>query len=489
MQPPRFEIAPCPPERGRAACSASSASAARWRRCSCAAATASPRGARAFLAADEEHARQRFRRHRRGRRADPRARRAPGRRITIHGDYDVDGVCSTAILVRALRALGADVDSYLPDRAATATACSEATVRRLAARGTQLLVTADCAITAVEEVRARARARHGGRRHRPPLAARRRARCRDAPIVHPALCGYPCARAVRDGRRLQARRRRCSPAAGRDAGELEQDLDLVALATVADVVPLLGENRTLVRRGLRALAATRKPGLRALMSAARVDAGARRRALGRLRAGAAHQRRRAPVPRRRRPRAGAHRGSAARRRRSPQSSIAPTPSAAQVETRIRCEAEAQIAELGERARLRAGRRGLARGRDRHRRRAPGRAPPPPGRADRARRRAGPRLGPQHRRLRPARRPERLCASTCSATAGIVRPRAWRSTRASVAGVRARRSTRMPRARSRRRTWRRSSASTRSSAATSWAWSWPRSCRRWRRSAAPTRACR
>ncbi len=64
----------------------------------------------------------------------------------------------------------------------------------------------------------------------------------------------------------------------RSARELEEDLDLVALATIADVVPLVGENRTLVRRGLRALAGTAKPGLRALMAVARVDPGKRRRA-------------------------------------------------------------------------------------------------------------------------------------------------------------------------------------------------------------------
>jgi single-stranded-DNA-specific exonuclease len=91
-----------------------------------------------------------------------------------------------------------------------------------------------------------------------------------APIVHPAVCGYPfrelCATAVAY-KLAQA----VFAAAGRDAGELRSDLDLVALATIADVVPLLGENRALVRRGLRALAGTGKPGLRALMSVAGID--------------------------------------------------------------------------------------------------------------------------------------------------------------------------------------------------------------------------
>ena len=145
-----------------------------------------------------------------------------------------------------------------------------ATVARLAARGTRLLVTADCAITAVEEV---ARREALGMEvvvtdHHAPRADGALPR---APIVHPALCGYPCAGPVRDGGRLQARAGAVDGAGGRDrsASSGRSDLDLVALATIADVVPLLGENRTLVRRGLRALAGTTKPGLRALMAVAR----------------------------------------------------------------------------------------------------------------------------------------------------------------------------------------------------------------------------
>jgi len=224
--------------------------------------------ARAFLAAEEEHSPQGFRgiadavatilEHARG-----------GLRITVHGDYDVDGICSTAVLVRTLRELGADVDSYIPDRAGDGYGLSLATVRRLAERGTRLLITADCAITAVEEVQA---ARELGMAvvvtdHHTPRAD---GRLPDAPIVHPAVCGYPftelCAAAVAY-KLAQA----LLGAAGGDERRLRRDLDLVALATVADVVPLLGENRALLRRGLRALAGTAKPGLRALMAVAGVD--------------------------------------------------------------------------------------------------------------------------------------------------------------------------------------------------------------------------
>jgi single-stranded-DNA-specific exonuclease len=190
-------------------------------------------------------------------------------RITVHGDYDVDGVCSTAILVRVLRTLGADVDWYLPSRIDDGYGLARATVDRLAARGTQLLITVDCAVTAVEEVAA---ARAAGMDvvvtdHHSPRADRA---LPDAPLIHPRINGYPCADLCAAGvahRLAQA----LLAGAGEDAALADEDLDLVALATVADVVPLQGENRRLVRQGLRTLAGTRKVGLRALMDVARVD--------------------------------------------------------------------------------------------------------------------------------------------------------------------------------------------------------------------------
>jgi single-stranded-DNA-specific exonuclease len=207
-----------------------------------------------------------------------------GEPITVHGDYDVDGICSTAVLVRALRALGANVDWYLPDRAADGYGLKADTVRRLVARGTRLLVTADCAITAVEEVEL---ARSLGldvivTDHHAPRADGRLPR---APIVHPALCGYPCsdlcatavahklAQAVWEGALggPLASGGGAHPQRERARQLLRADLDLVALATIADLVPLTGENRALARRGLRALASTVKPGLRALMTLSGVD--------------------------------------------------------------------------------------------------------------------------------------------------------------------------------------------------------------------------
>src|SRR5664280_646910 len=150
MQRPRFEIAPCPSEdvaRLRRELGVSRALAQVLVRRG----LEDPARARAFLAADEEHHHAAFAGIGEAVQTILEHARA-GRRITIHGDYDVDGVCSTAILVRALRAIGADVDSYLPVRASDGYGLGTATVRRLAARGTQLLVSVDCAITAVEEV-------------------------------------------------------------------------------------------------------------------------------------------------------------------------------------------------------------------------------------------------------------------------------------------------------------------------------------------------
>ncbi|HEY1568171.1 MAG TPA: single-stranded-DNA-specific exonuclease RecJ [Solirubrobacteraceae bacterium] len=188
---------------------------------------------------------------------------AAGRPIVVHGDYDVDGVCATAIMVRALRSLGAQVSWFLPSRAEDGYGLAAATVERLVKRGTALIVTVDCGITAVDEV---AVARAAGVDvvvcdHHAPRAD---GALPDCPIVHPALCSYPCPTLCGAG---VAYKLACALGAG-TAGD---DLDLVALATVADLVPLVDENRRLVREGLSALAATAKPGLRALMAVSRAD--------------------------------------------------------------------------------------------------------------------------------------------------------------------------------------------------------------------------
>ena len=229
---------------------------------------AEPVAARAWLAADERHEPSQF--------AGIEdacdlilLHVEAGDRITIHGDYDVDGVTSTAILVGVLRRLGAEVDWFLPSRAEDGYGLSLATVDRLAARGTRLLITADCAITAVEEVAAAVAAGLDVvvTDHHSPRAD---GVLPDAPIVHPAVCGYPCVDLCAAGVAYKLAAALLA-AAGEDPAGADADLDLVALATIADCVPLRGENRRLVRAGLRALATTTRPGLRALMKVSRAD--------------------------------------------------------------------------------------------------------------------------------------------------------------------------------------------------------------------------
>jgi single-stranded-DNA-specific exonuclease len=231
---------------------------------------ADPGEARAWLRADEEHAPSEF---------NGMAEACSlilghverGSRITVHGDYDVDGVTSTTILVKALRALEADVDWFLPSRSEDGYGLSTSTVQKLAARGTKLLITVDCGITSVDEVDA---ARAAGldvlvTDHHAPRADGVLPR---APIVHPAVSEYPCVDLCAAGVAYKLAGA-LAEAAGADPARADEDLDLVALATLADVVPLRGENRRLVRAGLRALAVTPKPGLRALMRVSRLDPG------------------------------------------------------------------------------------------------------------------------------------------------------------------------------------------------------------------------
>jgi single-stranded-DNA-specific exonuclease len=193
-----------------------------------------------------------------------RAAVAEGRRICVHGDYDVDGIAATTLAVLLLRELGADVEWHLPSRFDEGYGVSAATLGRLADDGCGLVLTVDCGITAVAEV-AEARARglevivtdH----HRPA------AELPDCPVVatrpsrypFPELCGTSVVYKL--GQALF----------GVDSEVPRRHLDLVALATIADVVPLVDENRFLALAGLRALARTQKPGLQALMRAAGVD--------------------------------------------------------------------------------------------------------------------------------------------------------------------------------------------------------------------------
>ncbi len=217
-------------------------------------------GAREFLAADERHDPFEFDGMEQAVEAI-RAAIAAGKLITVHGDYDVDGVTSTTILVRAVRELGGNCDWLIPGRVEDGYGLSRKTVERLAERGTRLLITADCGITSVEEV---AHAKSSGidvvvtDHHQPG------AELPDCPIVHPVVSDYPCPDLCAAGVAHKV------AAALLGVEGAERDLDLVALATVADMVPLTGENRSLVRRGLELMRRSPRIGLRALMQVSKV---------------------------------------------------------------------------------------------------------------------------------------------------------------------------------------------------------------------------
>lgn len=186
---------------------------------------------------------------------------AEGSPIVVHGDYDADGICATVLAVLLLRELGADVRWHLPSRFEEGYGVARETLTRLSGEAA-LVLTVDCGISAVDEVEY---AKSLGLdvivtdHHRPgdtlpdcPLVV---AQPSDYPF--PELCGTGVVYKL--GEALLGKER------------MREHLDLVAIATVADVVPLLDENRAFVAAGLRRLARTSKPGLRALLKASRVD--------------------------------------------------------------------------------------------------------------------------------------------------------------------------------------------------------------------------
>jgi single-stranded-DNA-specific exonuclease len=221
-----------------------------------------PELARTFLAADESHPPAAFD-SMEAIVAQIEVAVAAGQRITVHGDFDVDGVCATTIMVSALRGLGAECDWLIPDRIGDGYGVSAANVEKLAKRGTKLLITVDCGITAVDEV---AQARRLGIETIVTDHHQAGDTLPDCPILHPEISNYPfvslCGTAV--AWKLACALREAS-------SQDERDLDLVALATVADVVPLVGENRALVKRGLAEMRRVRRVGLRALIEAAKCE--------------------------------------------------------------------------------------------------------------------------------------------------------------------------------------------------------------------------
>ncbi|MCR4402217.1 MAG: single-stranded-DNA-specific exonuclease RecJ [Firmicutes bacterium] len=190
-----------------------------------------------------------------------------GERIRIYGDYDVDGITSTCVLLDVLRTLGANVDYYIPGRLHEGYGLNLEAVERAASAGVSLIITVDCGITAVEEVNLAAKrgidvivTDHHEPSHVLPRAhALVNPKRRDQTYAFPDLAGvgvaYKLASAL-----LRAH-------AGTLDAPVPSDelLELVALGTIADVAPLTGENRILVKHGLARLSTAPNPGIQALI--------------------------------------------------------------------------------------------------------------------------------------------------------------------------------------------------------------------------------
>lgn len=201
-----------------------------------------------------------------------------GEKITAWGDYDVDGVTSTTLLVSFLRSCGANVDWYVPHRLSEGYGLNVEALPTLVERGTNLLITLDCGVTAVAEVDEAVRLgmevvvvdHHTTPAELPRATA----------ILNPWQpgCTYPtrhlCAAGVTFLLCVALRRALREKGffhGGRREPNLKVLLDLVALGTVADVVPLTGVNRLLVREGLEVLARSQRHGIRALKRVAGLE--------------------------------------------------------------------------------------------------------------------------------------------------------------------------------------------------------------------------
>lgn len=189
-------------------------------------------------------------------------------KVVIYGDYDVDGVCSIVILLECFKKLGLKADYYVPDRFSEGYGLNLEAVKGLASQGFTLAISVDCGITSIDEVQL---AKDLGldfiiTDHHTPGDTLPRA----IAIINPKLdyneqakhlCGagvaYKLASALSEG--ILA------------VEEISSWLDLAALATVADIVPLIGDNRIIVKYGLDRITNTKRPGLKALLSATNLD--------------------------------------------------------------------------------------------------------------------------------------------------------------------------------------------------------------------------
>ena len=184
-----------------------------------------------------------------------------GEKIAVFGDYDVDGITATCLLTDFIRSLGGDCVPYIPGRLEEGYGLNPIAIRQLHSEGVRLIVTVDCGITAVEEAQLCKSLgidlvitdHHECKEQLPEAAA----------VVDPHRndCHYP----HKDLSGVGVAFKLASALCGSQQEVLENYADMVCLGTVADVMPLSGENRVFVSRGLQMLRNTTRPGLGALM--------------------------------------------------------------------------------------------------------------------------------------------------------------------------------------------------------------------------------
>ena len=197
-----------------------------------------------------------------------------GRRIVVYGDYDADGMCATAILVGCLEALDARVSWYVPDRFEEGYGLNADALATLAARGEQLVITVDCGIASVSEA-ARARElglelivtdHHSFAADLPPADVLVHPRLPDGDYPFGELCGAGVA--FKLAWAIATRASGAKQVTPRLREMLLRGIGLVALGTIADVVPLLDENRICVKHGLECLRQRGGPGIARLLEVA-----------------------------------------------------------------------------------------------------------------------------------------------------------------------------------------------------------------------------
>lgn len=187
-----------------------------------------------------------------------------GEKVAVFGDYDVDGITSTCLLTDFLRKNGTDCVSYIPGRLEEGYGLNPIAIRQLHGQGVNLIITVDCGITAVEEAELCAELgidlvitdHHECKDQLPRAIAVVDAHRPDGGYPHKDLSGVGIAFKL------------AAALCGDQQKVLEEYADMVCLGTVADVMPLQGENRVFVSRGLESLRNTRRPGIAALMAEA-----------------------------------------------------------------------------------------------------------------------------------------------------------------------------------------------------------------------------